>query len=323
MLKFKEVIKDEKQLSAEEIAEVAWKNEIKKSTEISEVLDRMWLYNQTYRIGVADSKAKETSPMWYLMDEVGCAMSHSEMPNFACSPFFFLNKGIAFSLIWPLRDINEGERITRNFTPTVLANETECNYKARVLLLKRDSDFLPGVISEDEQPSKADVSDEAAFKMRHLKINASISVNKKIFCDFVDAENLMKLASSLGCSVSDEISNADIVLSSKMPMLNDIQLNTQINHFNKEELIFKRDELAKLIRKNIGQPLWFPKTYALRSDLPQLAADASKKGMSSYWIVRVADSSQAECKPIVTSDLCRIGRLSEAGIMVASECKYW
>lgn len=27
--------------------------------------------------------------VWYLMDEVGCAMRHSDQPNFAVHPFIF------------------------------------------------------------------------------------------------------------------------------------------------------------------------------------------------------------------------------------------
>lgn len=51
------------------------------------------------------------------MDEVGSAVQHSEEPNFACQPFFFIPLGIGFSLMWPLRDLEKGDVVTRNFLP--------------------------------------------------------------------------------------------------------------------------------------------------------------------------------------------------------------
>lgn len=59
--------------------------------------------------------------VWYLMDEVGCAMRHSDQPNFAVHPFIFSpnnkidDQTITYSFAWPLRNIDAGEVIYRDF----------------------------------------------------------------------------------------------------------------------------------------------------------------------------------------------------------------
>ena len=51
------------------------------------------------------------------MDEVGSAISHSEDPNFRCAPFLFVNNGLSYSIIWPIKDIRESDLITRDYYP--------------------------------------------------------------------------------------------------------------------------------------------------------------------------------------------------------------
>ena len=64
--------------------------------------------------------------MWYLMDEVGCAIDHADEPNVACYPFMYCctqpdgrYEVIPCSLLWPLIHIDKEEVITRDFIPTV------------------------------------------------------------------------------------------------------------------------------------------------------------------------------------------------------------
>ena len=58
--------------------------------------------------------------VWYLMDEVGSAISHSEDPNFRCVPFLYGDaiKNASFSVIWPVKDVHQSQVVTRNFYPS-------------------------------------------------------------------------------------------------------------------------------------------------------------------------------------------------------------
>jgi hypothetical protein len=63
-------------------------------------------------------------PVWYIMDEVGLAMTHdSEDPNFACVPFLHFSQNVddetvvtSYSLAWPLKNVAAEEMVKRNFT---------------------------------------------------------------------------------------------------------------------------------------------------------------------------------------------------------------
>jgi len=47
----------------------------------------MWAYIGTYRIVTDDQMDEEN--VWYINDEVGCAIRHSDQPNFAMHPFIY------------------------------------------------------------------------------------------------------------------------------------------------------------------------------------------------------------------------------------------
>ncbi len=58
-----------------------------KERNIRKVLTKMWAYTGTYRIVTEDQMDEEN--IWYINDEVGCAIRHSDDPNFAVHPFIY------------------------------------------------------------------------------------------------------------------------------------------------------------------------------------------------------------------------------------------
>eukprot|EP00794_Sanderia_malayensis_P019792 gene19792-21732_t len=315
-----ELIKGEKQLSASEIEQAAWRNEMKKSTEIREVLDAMWLCNQTYTIGSnRDQQSKQHAPKWYVMDEVGSSMQHSSEPNFACMPFFFLNKGIAFSLIWPLRDIGDGEQITRNFLPNILHGETKDNYNARVSILVPDElmDVPKTILLEKSQISAKSIADDINFI--DIGVSGTSGARKTIFCDYVEFESLKTIVARLGCAATKNITDADILLPYKQPHIGAINSGALISHFKHEDMVLKKHQLAKHVKDHFGCPAWFPRTFVLCDEMSQFIHMAVNEKPNTYWILRTSDSSTAEFEPVITGHLLRIARLSEAGNIIASE----
>ncbi|KAG7235829.1 hypothetical protein INR49_002129 [Caranx melampygus] len=70
------------------------------------VMERMWKYNQTYHI--SQGSAEEKVPVWYIMDEFGSQVQHSDQPSCAMAPFFYVQGQLAYSVLWPLQDLQEG-----------------------------------------------------------------------------------------------------------------------------------------------------------------------------------------------------------------------
>lgn len=58
---------------------------------IDRVINAMWLYIMTYRL--ADEEKIDETSVWYVMDELGSALRHSDRPNFRVSPFLYMPEG--------------------------------------------------------------------------------------------------------------------------------------------------------------------------------------------------------------------------------------
>ncbi|XP_073172967.1 tubulin--tyrosine ligase-like protein 12 isoform X2 [Lepidochelys kempii] len=80
---------------------------------IEQVLQEMWKYNQTYQL--SQGTAEEKVPVWYIMDEFGSRIQHSDEPTFATAPLFYIPQQIAYTVLWPLRDLETGEEVTRDY----------------------------------------------------------------------------------------------------------------------------------------------------------------------------------------------------------------
>ncbi|KAK4280550.1 hypothetical protein QN277_012163 [Acacia crassicarpa] len=57
----------------------------------------MWQYLMKYRL--ADEEKIDKTSVWYVMDELGSSLRHSDKPNFRLAPFLFMPKGTLASVM--------------------------------------------------------------------------------------------------------------------------------------------------------------------------------------------------------------------------------
>ena len=91
--------------------------------EVAGDVDTVWSYLwpsiQSYQ---PDTFEFDEYPRFFLMDQVGISIQHSTKPNFRCMPIMYKNQG--FSVFWPIKDLVAGEKVTRDFLPSVsVAND--------------------------------------------------------------------------------------------------------------------------------------------------------------------------------------------------------
>ena len=79
----------------------------------------------------------QQSPVWYVMDEAGCALAHSSIPNCRCVPFACCTTGKFYSILWPIEDIQSGDVLTRDFCPPLSVDEPVLQKKARQLVFEK------------------------------------------------------------------------------------------------------------------------------------------------------------------------------------------
>ena len=63
------------------------KDERVKEQKVRKVMDKIWMYIGSYRLVTPDKMDEEC--VWYVMDEVGSAIKHSDNPNLAVHPLIY------------------------------------------------------------------------------------------------------------------------------------------------------------------------------------------------------------------------------------------
>ena len=87
----------------------------------------MWAINRTYRL-VSEEKYDEDA-IYYLNDEFGTSINHSDVPNCCLFPIIFAKNNqfkedmITYSLLWPKKNIKKGDEIFVDYLANISENE--------------------------------------------------------------------------------------------------------------------------------------------------------------------------------------------------------
>uniref|UniRef100_A0A915KZP0 Tubulin--tyrosine ligase-like protein 12 SET-like domain-containing protein n=1 Tax=Romanomermis culicivorax TaxID=13658 RepID=A0A915KZP0_ROMCU len=82
---------------------------------VDAVMDRLWLYTQTYTVNKDDLALEEKLSVWYVMDEFGSRIRHNNEPKFRIIPFYYVPQNILYSILFPIADSQYGDEVTRDF----------------------------------------------------------------------------------------------------------------------------------------------------------------------------------------------------------------
>jgi len=292
-----EVAEEVKQLTVEEINE-----------RIDKVWNRMWKYNQTYK--VMDSTGSDQSSVWYVMDEVGSGIQHSENPNFRCQPFLYLSdpaKGlqsaIAFSLLWPMKDVKEGDEVTRDYIGNTHDPEQR---KARLSAFK---DELREEFKYTPFTPKPPV--------KSVKATPSPTFDtKKELGLFTDTEIIKKNIKFPQFKIVDSMDKADIIwMSEEFKFFPFLKPHQRVNQFPNETCVTFKHRLAETIYRSYGEVEWFPTTYNLETQMPQFIADymkRSKENKNNHWMVKPWNAARS-LDSYISDNLSCLLRMSETG----------
>lgn len=299
---------------------------------INFVTSEMWRYNQTYALGNATT-IEDRMPVWYIMDEVGSAINHSDNPNFRVVPFLHVPEGVTYSILYPLRDLEEDEEVTRDF---IDGQSTDLAAKSALLLPWReepsliDEDFVPGEPGEEYflQDRVRESMPEVSVAPRHpgdrrLRVFSQYTLVN----EFLNDERF---------EIVDSEREADILwLTSHFKEYRELSIqapNVFVNQFPFENIITVKDLLCIVCRRKAGSkkcdsetldtfPAWLPTTYNLKMELVKFVSyfkNREAKGLDNHWI----------CKPWnlargldihVTNNLFRMLRLPSTGPKIAQK----
>lgn len=73
--------------------------------------------------GNQNLETEERLPIWYIMDEFGSRIQHSDEPTVRLVPFFYMAEQATYSIMFPVTDLEEHDELTRDFTEGCGADE--------------------------------------------------------------------------------------------------------------------------------------------------------------------------------------------------------
>ncbi|GAQ82856.1 Putative tubulin-tyrosine ligase [Klebsormidium nitens] len=289
---------------------------------VERVLRAMWQFVNTYRLAT-EEKLDET-PVWYVMDELGSAVRHSDRPTAVCMPFMYLpdgtlNSAVSYSLLWPCEDLRRGDECTRDFlkgitedkqrssrltawfhTPSNYFEQVFQDYKKKLAAVSPQSATPPpasegpvlSIRPADGRPLK--VFTDIREGMDHLNRPEFVQVDDPRDADIVWAFDQI-----------DEASRAALGLRSDQYM----------NQFPFEACIVMKHHLAHTVKQAHGAPAWLQPTYELDSELPALIGDFQERErarVDNLWILKPWNMARS-IDASVTRNLVQVIRSMETG----------
>ncbi|OMO67166.1 Tubulin-tyrosine ligase [Corchorus capsularis] len=283
------------------------------------VLNAMWLYLMTYRL--ADEEKLDETPVWYVMDELGSALRHSDEPNFRVAPFLFMPDGkfasaVSYSILWLIQNVKKGDECTRDYLLGIGEDKqrsarltawfyTPQNYFIQEYEKHRNklqSKSLPSVPTKPSTTNAVCRSDGGALR---------------VYTDIPQVEEFLTRSEFV---ITNEPKGADIIWTSvqvdeEMKKAVGITDEQYVNQFPFEACIVMKHHLADTIQKAQGSPGWLQPTYNLETHLSQLIGDYclhKRDGHNNLWILKPWNMART-IDTTVTDNLSAIIRLMETG----------
>jgi len=318
---------------------------------VDEILSKIWQINQCYSIKC--DNIEDSLPLWYVMDEFGSRISHSLDANFRCVPFYFVFQKMAYSLLFPIRDVFCGEVVTRNFIEGGLIeardmlNEIETKDENEIKELIEKALLIPW---SDCDLSYIDCCHprvgEKFFRTRRVEeseplvgvydlnqINFNGNTKFKVYTDYHCIKQYLTHPSF---EITKCQHDADIWwINAHFKDYYNFSKNHSkkyINQFPFEHVLTVKDLFAITARRKYSQavdnitltskPHWLATTYNLQTELLQFISfyqRRAKKNLDNHWIVKPWNLARG-LDTVVTNNLSCIISLRASGPKIA--CKY-
>ncbi|XP_066245058.1 tubulin--tyrosine ligase-like protein 12 [Euwallacea similis] len=283
---------------------------------IGKIFEGMWRINGTYNVRNVDNT--EQTQMWYITDEIGCALQHSDNPNCRMVPFFYLSGGI-YSLLFLQENIEEGELMCRDFAEGITD------------VVRRKAALLPWVPSAFEDIDiLAKIPGEEYFISGHIAETLPDfprkliipQKNKKYLC-YTQYDLVAKYLNDKQFEITANEDEADILWYTEH--FRDFKKFSQesptkfVNQFPYEYVLTVKDLLCMTCRRyknNSIQAPWFPITYNLVNEVGSFAKyfqkQESEGADNNYWIIKPYNLARGMDMHI-TNNLNYIMRLPATG----------
>ncbi|XP_072309465.1 tubulin--tyrosine ligase-like protein 12 [Eucyclogobius newberryi] len=253
---------------------------------VDQVLDEMWKYNQTYRL--SRGTAEEKVPVWYIMDEFGSQVQHSDSPSCGLAPFFCVTEQLAFSVLWPLRDLEPGDEVTRDFA---YGETNPLVRKCRLLPWKpADLDDVCGKTTEPPDEYYQAIARENKEQLP-VEIEPMTFPHDKVFKVYSELSQVIDNLTHPRFELTERQDEADVLWTynhiKDFRSLSELRPHVLLNQFPCEGLLTGKDCLSAVSRRVKAD--WLPLTFNLQTELPQFVRcfqTRARRGQDNHWICK-------------------------------------
>ncbi|KAL5768517.1 hypothetical protein ACOSP7_015062 [Xanthoceras sorbifolium] len=286
---------------------------------VDRVLSAMWLYLMTYRL--ADEEKIDETSVWYVMDELGSALRHSDEPNFRVAPFLFMPEGnltsaVSFSILWPIQDVHKGDECTRDFLFGI-GEDKQRSARLTAWFHTPENYFIQ---EYEKHFKKLRVKDFTCLPTNSSSTKSLYHGDGCALRVYTDIPQVEEFLTRPEFAITTEPKDADIIWTSlqvdeEMKKATGITEQQYVNQFPFESCLVMKHHLAETVQKAHGSPEWLQPTYNLETHLSQLIGDyyvRKRDGLDNLWILKPWNMART-IDTSVTDDLSAIIRLMETG----------
>ncbi|XP_071942754.1 tubulin--tyrosine ligase-like protein 12 isoform X2 [Antedon mediterranea] len=289
-----------------------------KDENIETVMQEMWKFNLTYRLGNKGASGEEREPIWYMMDEFGTRIRHSEEPNCRVVPFHYTPTGMMFSLLIITKDLEYGDEVTRDYIP----HQKRKELRPISLLPWKHQDFTSidpttrPVISKEMLKAVCNEIKPRSFTQEETK-NIRLPP-KDVYKVFTDSPHIFLYLKDPKFEIVQDKNEADILwLDQTIKDYNEpVEKGQFVCQFPGESLITTKDMLTYVARRSSKQtygPDWLPVTFDSDHMLPQFVSyfqAREKEGKPNYYICKAYNLARS-LDSHITTDINSIIRQTE------------
>ncbi|KAI8565339.1 hypothetical protein RHMOL_Rhmol03G0251300 [Rhododendron molle] len=283
------------------------------------VINAMWLYLMNYRL--ADEEKIDETSVWYVMDELGSALRHSDEPNFRVSPFLYMPDGklasaISFSILWPTQKVQKGDECTRDFLYGI-GEEKQRSARLSAWYHTPQNYFVK---QYENHKHKLQSTSFVSPPMKPSTTNSLLRKDGSALRVYTDIPPVEELLTRPEFVITSDPKDADIIWTStqvdeEMKAAAGLTDQQYINQFPFEACLVMKHHLAETVQKAHGSPTWLQPTYNLETHLTHLIGEyyvRKRDGLDNLWILKPWNMART-IDTTITGNLSAIIRLMETG----------
>lgn len=309
------------------------REELERAHKIDAILEKMWKFNQTYKLSTEKLSDDEREAIWYVMDEFGSSIRHNSNPTVEVKPFCYLPSKTMFSIMWPIKDLNQGDELTRDYVYG-LKDPFLRKYRLIPWNDEEENEELIHAVNGDatyhEEPSLAYFQsgrqDETLADLANLDPATGVMEKQSDIKVFTDIEAVATHLTDSKFKIVDHLEEADIIFIKKhfkdFKSLYERNPRCLVNQFPYENVVTVKDLLAIVCRRVEDSSKWLPETYNLSYELAKFVSyfkQREEDELDNYWILKPWNLARS-IDMTITNNLNQIIRSIETGPKIA--CKY-